>query len=187
MSYVNVNLWLFEPSGDACDACEETRGLYSYQVDPPHPNCQCNISSGDVKAELIATREELVDQYEMVTEIQWVPSGGQASVQKTWSTGTEVNVSGNVSVEGAGVGASLGGGRTDSVGVSVAESVTFNYDQAVGGSSQMVVAIYQVKVFQIVETYQAHWSEGMGVDYQFDVIAQTREERTFAGYRAEAF
>jgi hypothetical protein len=187
MSFETLGLWLFEPADGSCDRCGERQGLYSYAVEPPHENCHCTVTSGEVKAELIATREDLVDQYELVEEVTWMPRGGELAVEQNWSTGTETTVSGEGSVEEGGIGATIGGSQTDSATSGGSKTVTFRYDTDVGGASQLVVALYQVKVFQTVQTYRAHWSEGMGADFEFEVIAATREERAFSGYRQVAF
>lgn len=188
MSYETLDLWLFEPADGACGTCADMRGVYSYAVPRPHENCtRCSVSSGEVKAELTATREELIDQYELVEAVTWVAKGGESAVEQNWSTGTETTVSGEGSVEEGGIGATIGGSQTDTASSGGSRTETFHYDVDVGGASQLVAALYQVKVFQTVHTYRAHWSEGMGADFEFEVIAATREERTFSGYRQVAF
>lgn len=187
MSFEDKELWLFTPSDGGCDTCQAMAGVYSYAVAEPHPNGNCAIESGQAKVELVRTREELSDQYELLEEVTWVPKGGQSVVTKEWSTGTETTVSGGVSAEGGGFGISGGVSGSESATAGGSEQVTFPYDNDLGGESQMVVATYQVSIYQTIETYRAHWSEGMGMDFEFDVIAGTRQERSFTGYRTEAF
>lgn len=180
-------LWVFVPTDAACDTCAGMQGGYSYSVTRPHDNCKCIIHSTQVKAELQATRHELVDQYEMWEEVAWVPRGGSTSVEQNWSTGTETTVSGEVGAEGSGVNVTVGGSQTVTGSSGGSRTVTFPYDADVGGASQLVAAVYQVKVFQVIGTYKAHWSVGMGTDFEFEVVASTREERAFSGYRTVAF
>jgi hypothetical protein len=187
MSYETIDMWLYEPADGACDTCAGMQGVYTYAVQTPHPNCKCVVTTGSAKAELISTRDELVDQYEVWEEITWVPRGGESSLEQNWSTGTETSVTGEGSAEEGGFGITVSETDTNSAAVGGSRSVTFNYDDAVGGQSQLIAAVYQVKLFQRIETYRAHWSEGAGADFEFEVIAATREERAFAGYRTVAF
>lgn len=187
MSFEAVDLWLFQPSGDSCDTCAAMLGFYGYEVERPHPNCKCTVTSGDAKAELVSSREELVDQYEMLLELKWVPRGGSVTLEQNWSTGTEISTSGEFGAEEGGFSLGIGLSRTGSESTGGSVSVTFNYRDDVGGASQLILAVYQVKVFQRIETYKAHLTEGMGLDFEFEIIAGTREEQAFAGYRQEAF
>ncbi len=187
MSYETVAMWLFQPSGDSCDTCAAMQGAYGYAVERPHPNCKCTVTQGDAKAELTSSREELVDQYDMLEAVTWVPRGGESTVEQNWSTGTETTTSGELSGQEGGFGISLGHSETGSRSSGGSTSVTFNYSDDVGGASQLVLATYQVKVYQRIDTYRAHFTEGMGADFEFEVIAGTREEQAFAGYRHEAF
>ena len=184
MSFDEKTLWLFVGS---CDECSALAGVHASEPSRPHPNCTCEITEGEVDCELVATREELVDEYELLEEVGWLPKGGSLSVEQTWSTESSTTVSGQMEVEAGPV--TIGGGaeHENTTGSGGSKGVEFNYDEEEGGENQLVVAIYEVKVYEIIETYRAHWSEGQGPDYEFDVIAGTREERTFQGYDQQGF
>lgn len=185
MSYEHLSMWTFTASEDPCPTCEAMQGVYSYEVARPHPNCACTITTNSgFQTEVIATREELVDEYESAEEVTWVPHGGESSVSQDWSTGTESTVTGEVSAEGGGVGASLGGSESESSSAGGSKTVTFRYDDDLGGASQMIIATYLVRVYQKIETHRYHWS---GEYFELEVIAATREERSFTGYHTEAF
>jgi hypothetical protein len=179
MSYEEKSFWLFTGS---CSVCEERVGVWETAPGRPHENCSCEITEGEAKVELVATREEIFDQYELLEDVGHVPKGGQLVTEQNWSTGTSTSGSAEVSGEVGGVGVSVGGEHSRSSSEGGSNSVTFTYDEEEGGDSQMVVARYEVTVYVAVNTYRAHWSEGMGPDFEFESYGETREERYFAGY-----
>jgi hypothetical protein len=87
-----------------------------------------------------------------------------------------------VSGEVGGLGVSVGRESSSSSSQGGGSSVTFPYDPVEGGDSQMVVAIYLVRVYITIDTYEVHWSQGLGANYTFESNGETREEASFLGY-----
>jgi hypothetical protein len=192
MSFEEKKFWIFVANED-CVICVPMAGIYESEPHPPHNNCTCDIVSDELKVELVATREEQVDTYEDLREVAYVPQGGETKNSQDWSTGTITTRGGEVSGEvGGPPGTAKGGGKVIATDTHVhneggSQAVTFKYNSELGGETQVVYAVYEVTVYQTINTYHAHFSEGLGTDFEFEAEGGTREVRTFIGYHTEGF
>lgn len=181
----DLEVYWFNGNGD-CEACSAMTGLYTEHPDRPHENCECPIEQGEVRCELVSESREIFDQYELLEPIGWIPKGGSIDREKNWNTETSVSGSGEISGEVGGVGVSVGGEASESSSSGGSETVHFEYDEEEGGDSQLVLARYEVTIWRITQTWVAHWSEGFGMDHEFETY-EHEEEQVFAGYEQEGF
>lgn len=180
MSVENLQMWRFTPSSDdPCHFCESMAGTYSYEVVGPHPGCRCAIVEDGVAAELIASREELVETYQLVLPVTTVPRGGETAIAKTWNTDSTSTVSQEATGTEGFLGVTFGSSQADTDSVGGSETVTFRYDDETGGGTQTVNATYDVSIYWTIETHRHNYPGGY-LDYE--VVANTREVRTFSGY-----
>lgn len=178
--------WSLTPMRDACNLCQDMEGNYHVEPDRPHENCRCYIAEWQAPVEKQSDTTEVVDRYELLEPIACkIPKGGATSVAVTWPTTTTVGVNAGASGGGVSIGASV----SQTTGVSVGESVTFNYDKAEGGDHyQLAFVVYDVTVYQETINWLVMWSEVFdGVsDEPFSTVKRW-DERVFAGYRQAGF
>lgn len=148
---------IFMASDDACEPCLDLRGYrrwpeLAYTL-PIHYNCLCTEDTKTVPKEQFADQEEETGTRLERVELTRLDEKGSERFKRTWSVKRSWTATTKAGIEGG----EMTGGFSFENALGGEDAKTVNYVERIGGTTQIVNLVYEVREFQIFQKWTFYW------------------------------
>jgi len=183
--------YLFTAAGDkVCPECQALHDTHAFHSPPvrPHMNCKCDIEQRDIPVKKVRCSSQITDTFEHIEEVGNIPPGGSLSDNVNRSESTTPGYF-SPSVSGGGGSISYTPENT-STRDGTGTTTNFNYDEAVAGDNQLVVAVYRMDEITetcVWETDTTVIGDGIPPGLEFETTAIKYSQPMFERYKQIGF